>query len=68
MKLKAKSCAENKYHFIFNNVLTSSSNLLQSNTYKEYCALNTTDYNYKLRSVVGQEDDSKVVGAVYIEY
>ena len=60
MKLKAKRYAEDKYHLIFNNILTSSSYLLQSNTHKEYCVLNTTDYNYKLRSVIGQEDESKV--------
>ena len=41
-------------------MLASSSNLLQSNTHKGCCVLNTTDYNYKLRSVIGREDDSKV--------
>ena len=57
MKLKAKSCAEDKFHLIFNNVLTSSPDLLQSNTHKGCCVLNTTDYNYKLRSMIGREDD-----------
>ena len=52
MKLKAKGCAKDKYYLIFNNVLTSSSDLLQSNTHKGYCVLNTTDYNYKLKSVI----------------
>ena len=60
MKLKANSYEEDKYHLIFNNVLTSSSALLQSNTHKGCCVLNTTDFNYKLRSVIGQEDESKV--------
>ena len=60
MKLKVKSCTEDKYCLIFNNVLTSSFNLLQSNTHKGCCVLNITDYNYKLRSVFGKEDDSKV--------
>ena len=45
---------------MFNNVLTSDSDLLQSNTYKRCCVLNTTEYNYKLRSVIGREDESKV--------
>ena len=59
-KLKAKGCAEGRYHHIFNNVLESSSELLRSNTHKGCCVLNTTDYNYKLRSVIGREDDPKV--------
>ena len=60
MKLKAKHCEEDKYTLIFNNILISDSDLLQSNTYKGCCLLNTTEYNYKLRSVIGQEDESKV--------
>ena len=59
-KLKAKGCAEGRYHRIFNNVLESSSDLLRSNTHKGCCVLNATDYNYKLRSVIGRKDDSKV--------
>ena len=58
-KLKAKGCAEGCYHRIFNHVLESSSNLVQSNTHKGCCVLDTTNYNYKLRSVLGREDDSK---------
>ena len=34
MKLKANSCEEDKYHLIFHNVLTPSSNILASNTHK----------------------------------
>ena len=60
MKLKTNECTEGHNHHIFNNILESSSELLQSNTHKGCCVLNTTDYNYKLRSVIGQEDYSKV--------
>ena len=60
MKLKANNHEDNGYHLMFNNVLTSDSDLLQSNTHKGYCVLKTTDYNYKLRSVIGREDDSKI--------
>ena len=60
LNLKANNCEEDKYRLIFNNLLTSNSILLQFNTHKEYCVLNTTDYNYKLRSVIGREDESKV--------
>ena len=57
VKLKAKRCAEGDCHHIFNNVLESSFKLLQSNTHKGCCVLNTTDYNY---SMIRLEDDSKV--------
>ena len=60
MKLKGKSYTEDKYHLISNNLLTSSFDLLRSNIHKGCCVLNKTDYNYKLRSVIGQEDNSKV--------
>ena len=60
-KLKAKGCVEGRYHRIFDNVLESSSNLLQTNTHKGCCVLNTADYNCKLRSVIGQEKNSKVM-------
>ena len=60
MKLKAYIPKENKYHLTFNNVLSSDSNLLQSNTHKGYCVLNANEYNCKQRSVIGQEDGSKV--------
>ena len=60
-KLKAKGCTEGRYHRIFNNVLESSSDLFQSNTHKGCCVLHAVDYNYKLRSVIGREDDSKVM-------
>ena len=57
-KLKAKKYAKSHYHCIFNHILESSSNLVQSNTQKGFCILDTTDYNYKLMSVLRQEDDS----------
>ena len=60
MKLKAYSPEENKYHFRFNNVLSSDSDLLRSNTHKGCCVLNANEYNYNLRSVIGQEFESKV--------
>ena len=60
MEVKTNSHEENKYHLMFNNVLTSASHLLQSNTHKGCCVLNATEYNYKLRSVIGWGDESKV--------
>ena len=57
VKLKAKGCTECCYHQIFNHVLKSSSDLVQPNTHKGCCMLDTTDYNCKLRSVLGREDD-----------
>ena len=60
-KFKGKGCIEGRYHRIFNNALESISDLLQTNTHKGCCVLNATDYDYKLRSVIGQEDDSKVM-------
>ena len=52
-KLKANSHGENKYHLMFNNVLISDSDLLQSITHKGCCVLYATEYNYKLRSLIG---------------
>ena len=60
MKLKTYSPEENKYHLMFNNVLSSDSDLLQTNTHKGCCMLNANEYNYKLRSVIGQEDKYEV--------
>ena len=58
-KLKTKGRIEGYYHRLFNHVLESSSNLVQSNIHKGCCVLDTTNYNYKVRNVIGQEDDSK---------
>ena len=60
MKLKAYSPEDNIYHLIFNNVLSSDSDLLRYNTHKGCCVLNANAYNYKLRSVIGREDESNV--------
>ena len=60
VKLKAKGCAEGRYHRMFNNMLESSSDLLQTNTHKGCSVLTDTDYNYKLRSVIGQKDNYNV--------
>ena len=46
---------------MFNNILKSSSDLVQTNIHKGCSVLKATDYNYKLRSVIGREDDSKVM-------
>ena len=59
-KLKASSPEEDTYHFIFNNVLPPDSNILCTNTHKGCCLLNANKYKYKLRSLIGQEDESKV--------
>ena len=53
-----EGCTEGRYHRIFNHKIESSPDLVQSNTHNFCRMLNTTDYNYKLRSVLGQEDDS----------
>ena len=42
---------------MFNNMLESSSDLLQTNTHKGCSVLTATDYNYKLRSVIGREEN-----------
>ena len=59
-KLMTCSPEEDKYHLTFNNVLPSDSNIFCTNTHKRCCLLNANEYNYKLRSVIGQEDKSKV--------
>ena len=59
IKLKMKECTKGCYHRLFNHVLDSSSDFVQSNTHKGYCVLDTTNHNYKLRSVIGRKEDSK---------
>ena len=58
--LKTQYREWDKYQLMFNNVLPSDSDLLYTNTHKGCCLLNANEYNYKLRSVIGQEDVSKV--------
>ena len=55
-KLKACSPEEDKHYLMFNNVLPSDSDLLHNNTHKGCCISNANEYNYKLRSIIGQED------------
>ena len=52
--LKARYRQQDEYHLMFNNVLPSGSDLLCINTHKGCCLLNTNEYNYKQRSVIGQ--------------
>jgi len=59
-KLKAKGCAEGRYHCMLNNALKSSSDLLLTSTHKGCSVLKATVYNYKLRSVIGQEDNYSI--------
>ena len=58
--LKARSPEQDEYHLMFNNVLPPDSDLLCNNTHKGYYLLNTNEYNYKLRSVIGRADESKI--------
>ena len=60
MKLKVCSPEEEKYHSMLNNMLPSISDLLRTNIHKGYCMLNANEYNYKIRSVIGQEDEYEV--------
>ena len=60
MNLNAYSPEENKYHLMINNLLSSDSDLLWSNTHKGYCMLNANEYNYKLMSVIGWKNESNV--------
>ena len=59
-KLKSRYQEQDKYYLMFNNVLPSDSDLLCTNTHMGCCLLNANEYNYKLRSVIGQKDESKV--------
>ena len=56
-KVKAKWCDEGQYHRNFNHELRSSSHFVPSCAHKGSCVMNAMDYNYKLRSVIGREDD-----------
>ena len=55
--LKTKGCAEGRYHRMFNHRIESSSHLVQSCAHKGCCMMNAMDYNHKLRSIIGPEDD-----------
>ena len=58
--LKTRYQERDTYQLMFNNILPSNSDLLCTNTHRGYCLLSANEYNYKLRSVIGQEDVSKV--------
>ena len=58
--LKTQYQEQDKNQQMFNNVLYSDSDLLYTNTHKGCCLLNVNEYNYKLRSIIGQDDVSKV--------
>ena len=58
-KVKAKGCAEGHYHRKFNHKLESSSHIVTSCFHVGSYVMNAMDYNYKLRSVIGREDDVK---------
>ena len=54
---KTKGCAEGHYHPKFNHKLVLSSHIVTSCLYLGSYVMNTFDYNYKLKSVIGQEND-----------
>ena len=56
-KMKAKGCAEGHYHQMFNHKAESSSHLVPSCSHMGSCMIDTMNYNYKLRNVIGQEED-----------
>ena len=58
--LKTRYQEQDKYHLMSNNVLPSDSDLLCTNIHKGCRLLSANEYNYKLRSVIGQENVSKV--------
>ena len=51
-KVKAKGCAEGRYHRNFNHELESRSHLVPSCAHKGSCVMNAMDYNYRLRSQI----------------
>ena len=55
-KVKAKRYAEGYHHQKFNHELESRSHIVTSCLHVGSYVMNTVDYNYKLRSVIGQED------------
>ena len=62
--MKAKGCAEGWYHQNFNHILESSSHLVSSCAHEVSYVKNTINYNYKLRSGIGQENNNKYVTEV----
>ena len=58
--LKARYQEQDKFHLMYNNVLPSDYDLFCTSTHKGCCLLNANEYNYKLKSVIRQEDVSEV--------
>ena len=56
-KVKAKGCVEGNCHRKFNHELESRSHIVTSCLHIDFYVMNTFDYNYKLRSIIGREDD-----------
>ena len=57
VKVKAKECAKGRYCREYNHKMESSSHLVPSCTHVVSCVMNAMNYNYKLRSVIGREDN-----------
>ena len=55
--MKAKGCAEGRYYQMFNHKVESSLDFVPTCAHASSYVMNTIDYNYKLRSVIGREDD-----------
>ena len=59
-KVKAKGCAKGRYCREYSHKVESSSHIVPSYAHVGSCVTNSMDYNYKLRSVIGQEDNFTV--------
>ena len=56
-KAKTKACTESHHHRKFNHELESRSHIITACLHIGLYVINTLDYNYKLRNVIGREDD-----------
>ena len=56
-KVKAKGCTEEHHYLKFSHKSKSSSHIVLSCLHMGSYVIHTLDYNYKLRSVIGWEDD-----------
>ena len=57
VKVKTKGCEKGYYHQEFNHELEPNLHLVTSCIHVGSYEMNTLNYNYKLRSVFGLEDD-----------
>ena len=55
--MKVKGCVEDRYGQEYNHGVESSSHIILSHAHVSSCVTNVMDSNYKLTSVIGQEDD-----------